>query len=476
MAGFKEVLKHSGNYLLANLATRALAFISIPVYTRVLSTEDYGITAVFLSAVGILNGLIALNFDTSVSRYYYDKTSDADFKTFVGTSLISATIAICLTSALIYSFAHRLSALTSLPLKTIYLLVPMAVVNLVGLMFIQIYQPLKQSKAIALSSLARVYLGFVFSIGLIFVFKSEKYFGQILGQILAGGAMLVYWIRKISPYVALTFDVQHLKYILHYSIPLIPYTLSGVVIEQFGKLTIASTEGVAQAGFYTLAVSIASLTAIVTEITHMAWYPYYMEYMKSGNYERHDSDLVRIFKLTLVAAMFFSCFGQEIGLILAKRDFTSALYLVPIITLGYVCHQLAYAYMRNLSFALKTSYMSLIVISAGCVNILLNSVMISRWGASGAAVAFALSYALMAGLSWIFSTFVAKVRGISLCLLLRPLGLLTFFLCPLYFIFRIPGFWLPFSAKLLLFGLLACVLFWNDRQAVVQILRRYLFR
>ena len=95
MAGFKEVLKHSGNYLLANLATRALAFISIPIYTRVLSTEDYGITAVFLSAVGILNGLIALNFDTSVSRYYYDKTSDADFKTFVGTSLISATIAIC---------------------------------------------------------------------------------------------------------------------------------------------------------------------------------------------------------------------------------------------------------------------------------------------------------------------------------------------------------------------------------------------
>ena len=49
MSGFREILKHSGNYLIANLATRALAFISIPVYTRLLSTEDYGITAVFLA-------------------------------------------------------------------------------------------------------------------------------------------------------------------------------------------------------------------------------------------------------------------------------------------------------------------------------------------------------------------------------------------------------------------------------------------
>lgn len=476
MSGFRDILKHSGNYLIANLATRALAFISIPVYTRLLSTEDYGVTAVFLATVGILNSLIALNTEASISRYFYDRRSETDFKTFVGTSLITSTLIICLTLSLTYTFAPQISGWLQLPRAIVYLLAPMAVLNVASSVFIQIYQPLKRSKPIALSSLVRVYLGFTFSIGLILAFHSEKYLGQILGQVLAGTVMLIYWAKKIAPFVIFQFKWQYLRYILHFSVPLIPYALSGVIIEQFGKLTIASNDGMSQAGFYTLAISIASLTAIVTEITHMAWYPYYMEYMKTQNYTQHDTDLIRIFKLTLTAAMFFSCFGQEIGLILAKKDFTSALYLVPIITVGYVCHQLSYAYMRNISFALKTGYMSVIVISSGCANILLNSLMIPHLGILGAAIAVVLSYALMATLSWFFSVRIIKVRGIPVLKLLKPLVILLVFQSPLYFIFMWPCFWGSFCLKSLLFIVLCFVLFWNDRHIIDNSLRRFSFR
>lgn len=37
MSDFKALAKHSTNYLFAIMATKALAFISIPVYTRLLS-------------------------------------------------------------------------------------------------------------------------------------------------------------------------------------------------------------------------------------------------------------------------------------------------------------------------------------------------------------------------------------------------------------------------------------------------------
>lgn len=475
MAGFREILKHSGNYLIANLATRALAFISIPVYTRLLSTDDYGVTAVFLATVGILTSLLALNLDTSVGRYYYDKKSEEDFKTFVGTSFMASAIVVCLTSAILYVFASRIAELITLPVKTVYFFVPMVLLNLVAGAFTQIYQPLKKSKPIAISSLVRVYLGFAFSIGLIFVFSSEKYLGQILGQVLAGMIMLGYWIRKIAPYVAWRFSWQHLRYILRYSVPLIPYMLSGVIIEQFGKLTVASNDGMSQAGFYTLAISVASLTAIVTEITHMAWFPYYMEYMKTGNYVQHDRDLGRIFRLTLMASMFFSCYGQEIGLLLAKRNFTSALWLVPILSLGYVFHQLSHAYMRNLSFALKTGYMSVVVISSGCLNVLLNSVMIPRWNVLGAAVAMVLSYMLMAALAWFFSTYVVRVRGMAIGKLLKPLAILLICQCPLYFVFTLDDFWSNLGLKTLLFVITGIVLFRNDRRVIGDI-RRFLHR
>ena len=60
MSDFKALAKHSTNYLFAIMATKALAFISIPVYTRLLSVYEYGIINVFMSTVGIVQVLLTL--------------------------------------------------------------------------------------------------------------------------------------------------------------------------------------------------------------------------------------------------------------------------------------------------------------------------------------------------------------------------------------------------------------------------------
>lgn len=72
MSDFKALAKHSTNYLFATMATKALAFISIPVYTRLLSYIEYGIINVFMSTVGIVQVLLTLNTEVAISRYYYD--------------------------------------------------------------------------------------------------------------------------------------------------------------------------------------------------------------------------------------------------------------------------------------------------------------------------------------------------------------------------------------------------------------------
>lgn len=471
---FKEVLKHSGNYMIANLATRALAFVSIPVYTNLLNETDYGVVAVFMGLVSIFSSILALNCDTAVSRYYFDRKSDTDFKEFVGTTVVLCSIIATLTSALIYLNIPFIAKLVDLPQVTIKLLVPLVLLNIIGLLFSQIYQPQKLSRPIAISSLTRVYLGFAISIGIILVMSTDKYLGQISGQIIAAAAMLFYWTKKIAPFFSFSFKKEHVNYILKYSVPLIPYVLSGVIVEQFGKIAVGSDIGLSQAGFYSLAVSIASLTAIVTEVTHQAWYPYYVEYMKSGNYQAHDNDLKRIFKISVVFGLFISCFGQEIGNILAKSNFTSALYLVPVLVIGYLFHQLSYAYMRNFSYILKTGYMSIIVIAAGCSNVLLNILLIPRFGINGAALSMMLSYTLMAILSWSFSTFLLKSHGIKILTLLKPLSVVILAILPLYFILGIDNFLLRFASKLFLFAILSTLLLYNERIIIIHFIRKFI--
>ena len=72
MSDHKALLKHSGNYLFAIIASKALAFISLPVYTYLLTVEEYGVYNVFISTVGIATIILTLNTEVAVSRYYYD--------------------------------------------------------------------------------------------------------------------------------------------------------------------------------------------------------------------------------------------------------------------------------------------------------------------------------------------------------------------------------------------------------------------
>jgi len=468
LAGFKEILKHGSNYLIANLATRALAFVSIPVYTRILSTSDFGTTNIFLGVGGILSNILTLCCDQSISRYYFDKKNDEDFKRFVGTSISISSIIFLINTIIFVALSDHICKLVGLDRQTTLLLLPYTFINIIGLTYQQIYTPMKESKKIALSSLSRVYLGFFFAIAFILYFDEKKYIGQILGLLTAGLIMIFVWSRGIAKYFIFSFEKKYFKYILTFSIPLIPYVLSGVIIEQFGKIAIGATFNSSQAGFYSLALTIGSLVSIVTAVTHQAWSPYYFEYMNAKNYSTHDRDIVWIFKITLICAMIISCFGKELGMLLAKPEFTGSLYLVPIFTFGFVFHQLAYVYMRNFSFVHKTIYSSVVVIAAGIVNIVINLVAIPKMGELGAAFSLVASYLFMAIFAWFVNKFKVKCYGTPIKALLLPVGAFAVLSAPLSIFYNLQNIFIAIGAKLLLLLTFIFLIGWREKKLVLD--------
>ena len=116
-----ETLRHSKNYFSANIATKAIGFISIPIFTRLFTQEDYGIVAVFTSYIGIMTVILSLNSYTAVGRYYYEKTDD--FCEFVGTTLIFVGLILCITVIIYILFYQQINNLIKLPgLLPIYLI------------------------------------------------------------------------------------------------------------------------------------------------------------------------------------------------------------------------------------------------------------------------------------------------------------------------------------------------------------------
>ena len=467
MSSFGSVLKHGSNYFLASVATSALSFISIPVYTRLLSTEDYGIVSLFIGIVSLLASLMSFSSDRAVSRYFFDQKNEMDFKRFVGTSAILAIFFFIINSIILILYAEEFGQLFGLSKNLVYFIIPITLINIIGLTFEQIYGSMKRSKEIALSSVVKVFLGFSFSIAFIYFLKSDKFYGPILGQISAGICIVFFWIRYIRRYFKWSFDSTFIKYIFTYSVPLIPYALSGAIIEQLGKIIIGSSQSVSEAGFYNLALSVSSIVNIIIAVSHQAWNPYYFEYMASKNYSQLDKEFIKIFKITIIVAFGVASFGKEIGLLLAKKEFSGALYLVPIFTIGYIFSQFTWAYLRNFGYSKSTQFLTIVVLLSGICNVVLNIFLIKLFGELGAAVSFVLSYVIMAVLAWFFNAYFVKLHCTPFKQMLLPFSIVIPFYFSLYFAIDIQSIFAALFIKTLFFFLLALILFWNERKEII---------
>lgn len=316
---------------------------------------------------------------------------------------------------------RRLVGILNLPYTVLGLMVPMALFDVADSIFKQVYQPLKESKLIAIVMMVKSYTGFGLSVGIILLLKRMLYLGPIFGSVLIGFVFFIYFVIKLRGFCDLSFNIRHVGYIMNYSVPLIPYTLSGYILAQFDRIMINSYKGSDDAGLYSLAYNIGMLLAVVIGSINAAWMPKYFEYLNREQYTDHDRDVDRIFRIILVVAFFLILFGKQIGFILAKRDYHTGLHIVPIVVAGYIFYGLFTIYGRNIGYVKKTIHSSIVLLVSGAVNVVLNAVFIPRYGYVAAAYTTLLSYFIMAVLAWVINRYVLRMYSTPLKIVVVPL-------------------------------------------------------
>lgn len=431
MSDTKALLRHSRNYLFAQIATKALTFISIPFYTRLLSVKDFGIVQVFLATVGIASVILTLNTEVAIGRYYYERKDDNDFKDFVGTSIVLVSGIFILMSLALILFLPMLSNYLSFSKLLTLSLIPISLYWITNSVFTQIYSVLLQSKKIALVTSVQTYLAFFLSVVAIILIPRDKYYGQVLGTIVAMILLWQYIVRQIKPYCNFHIRKKHIKYILSYSLPYLPYTLSGIIIVQFGRIITSRYGGFELAGTYSFSASIAQIMLVVISVCHSAWNPYYFQYMTNKDYLSIDKDYSLIWESTLAISLGLCAFGNEIGFILGKKEYYSTLYLIPYFVLGYVFYQWAFVYMRNTGYAKKVIWNAFSVISSGIINSVLGIILMKKYGTIGVAVSFIVSYFIMLVTSWAINKWILKAYAPHINQFLKPFfsWLLFWFAC-----------------------------------------------
>lgn len=405
--------------------------------------------------------ILPLNSHTALGRYYYEKTDD--FDEFVGTSFIFVGLILCITVIIYISFYQQINNLIKLPgLLPIYLLFA-CVFAIIRSVYGQILVPQKKSKELAIINVLNGYIGFAVAVLLVYLLKENRYLGRIWAPLLVGLFFSIYYIKKINKYLKFNFKMEHIKYIASYSIPLMPHNLSSIILAQFDRIMINNIESTASAGLYSLGYNIGMSLSIVNSSMMTALIPDFIKFLDNKEYNRLDVLMGKVFSIGTIAALGLVLFAREIVMVLADVKFHEALKVVPIVIIGYVFHGMYSMYGMYPGYKKKTIYTSIVSLSAGMLNIILNAIFIPKYGYIAAAYTTLISYFAMFVMAWIVSKYVLRLRVSPLWLFWKPTLIMFGFIAFTYLVSNLGlNIILFIFIKLILLGLFSIIVFYKE--------------
>lgn len=377
-------------YVVSSIIVRAIAVISTPIFTRLMTTEEFGTNATFISWYSLLLTFCTLNLSYSIGRAKLDYPNQLE--NYIGSMQVLSgafTLLIVVISCILIKPISSLLEL-DIPLTIllmIYLLFTPSIIFIQnGYRYRYKY---KQNIAIAwYISLSTVFLSLI----LVLILPFNKAISRAMGIVIPNIVLSVFfWIKSIRE-KKISVNIDYWKYGLSLSLPLVLHTVSMNILSQADRIYIAKECGNSDVGIYSLVYSYGILISIITNAVSDAWLPWFHDNFFIKNYDEINKASKKIIVLGCFLGMGCISLAPEAVSILGGPDYYQGLPCVLPIVLGIVC-QYIYTHYVNIEMHLKkTKYVSYGTIIAALLNIVLNAIFIPIYGFVAAAYTTLASY------------------------------------------------------------------------------------
>ena len=393
-----RVVGSSFIYAVTTVLQKGIAFLLLPLYTRFLTPEDYGVLAV----VGAINTFLLVFFSLSlhgaVSRYYFLYRDRPEMlREFLGTVVtVSLLISSGGAAALLAAGEHLLAPVYGVIPFWPYVAMGVATAAFqpLSIVFLAILQAREEVNRYAFHSLAQ--FGMMILLVLLFVVIMQW---DAQGPLLAGLSVAVAY-SVISLYL-LRNDYrccvrsEHLRNALSYSLPLIPHSVASQVAASSDRILLNALVGTASAGLYNMGAMCGGVMAFIADGVNRAYVPVSMGILQAE--DRHRMDEIARMGLMIVAGLSLtasavSLFAKEAIAVLTTPAFHESHVVVPWIAFSFVLTGIYYLVVNIFFFNVRLTK----IVAAGSVigailNVGLNYVLITACGLVGAAIAALLA-------------------------------------------------------------------------------------
>lgn len=397
---FNKNFKVGSIYLIANIINKAIAFLTIPIFTRLLTTNEYGIVSTYSSYVLVLQFFMGLSSEYTIRNAYIDFENEIDDYVFSMYSL--AFFVSFIISVIIYVLNETTLHITTNMICACCLLQSfMTYINNAmsdKLMMEKDY--IKRSMLISMPNILSVILGVIFVLAM----KENRSLGRILGYVIAISMFGIYNILRIYKLSKKNIRLEYYIYILKISPPMIFHGLSIVLLSQLDRIMITSLRNSSETGVYSLIYSMSLIAYAISNAINGVWTPWFTEKYKNKMYKeinRRAFQFLYILSMLTVIIMFVS---PEIIKFIAPKEYWNGIPMIPPLTLASFITYVYTYYVGLELYEKRTKTISILTTIAAIVNAWTNYIFIPRYGALAAAYTTLFSYIVLFLLHAIVST------------------------------------------------------------------------
>lgn len=395
-----EPIKAALWYTIANILLKGIALLSTPIFTRILTEEEYGTFSIFQSWYSILIIFTSLNmFLSGYTKGLIKFKNDRDGFT---SSLLSLTIFITIIFFLIYLLNTKLwTKFFELP-HALMLAMFIELITMPAIEFWSAKQRFDYKyKKYLFVSISSTILSI--SLGIISVLIANnklevRVFSDVFAKGIFGVALILIIILKGKKII----NIRYWKYALLFNIPLLPHYLSNFILSQSDRVMISKIVGNREAAFYSIAYTISTMMNLIITAINNSLVPYIYKAIDKNNIYEINKATAPLILLVAFLSVITMMFAPEIIIVFAGPKYIDAIYIIPPVAAS-VFFIFLYSLFSTIEYYYqKTRNISIATLICALLNIILNLLFIKLFGYYAAGYTTLICYIVLAILHYIF--------------------------------------------------------------------------
>jgi O-antigen/teichoic acid export membrane protein len=399
-------------YTIANIIQAAIPFLVLPIMTRFLSPEDYGIISMFSVLVSIMTAFVGLNVHGAIARQFYEKES-INFSKYLTNCFYILIFSAALTGLITLLLSGWISQVTQFPRNWLWAVFLVCVGQFIITMLLTLWQVQQKPIQYGTCQILQTLINVSFSI-LFVVVLGMNWQGRIQAQVIAvlifAGFSLLILFR--GNWFEFKLDISYVKNALNFGVPLIPHILGGLAITTTDRILITNLIGLEDTGLYVVGSQIGMIIGILATSFNKAYSPWLFSQLK-----KEDKLLnLKIVKLTyvydvciLILATLLSFTLPLFMQFLVGEKFVKSSQFVLWIALGGAFQGMYYMVTNYIFYAQKTYLLAWVTFFTAVINLITSYFLINLYGSVGAAQGTAIAFLLSFLMTWILSAKVYQM-------------------------------------------------------------------